>query len=111
MTEYDDLESAAQVLDADTETVEELVDVVVDLGNKNSVFTGHDSHLGLKDNLSGDFLSSPLNGLDEAKFGDQIESLLDEANIIIALSTRELSDDDIEEIEEDKMYRGEDFDD
>ena len=45
------------------------------------------------------------------EFEQDIEAVLDQANTIIPLSERELSEDDIEEIREDKISRGEEIDD
>lgn len=118
MKKFDDLEHVAQVLgdggpfnpDTEYETVGELVDDLIDLGNTDEVYVRHDDHLGLKDELSPEFLNSPLSDVDD-KFEDQVEAVLEQANIIIPLSERELSEDDLEEIEEDKKYRGVDDDD
>ncbi len=119
MKKFDDLEHVAQVLgdggpfnpDTEYETVEELVDALIDVGNTDKVFVRHDGHLGLKGNLSPEFLNSPLSDDVDEKFADQVEAVLEQANIIIPLSERELSEDDLEEIEEDKKYRGVDDDD
>ena len=96
--------------DAEYETVEELVDALIDLGNTDKVFVQHDDHLGLKDGLSSEFLNSSLDDAENEEFESQLEEVLDQANIIIPLSERTLTEDDVEEIEEDKMYRGEDID-
>ena len=118
MKKFDDLYQVALVLgdggsfnpDTTYETVEELVDALVELGNKGEVFVYHDDHLGLKDDLCYEFLNSSLKDIDE-KFECQVERVLREANIIIPLSKRELSEDDIEDIIEDKQSRGANIDD
>lgn len=97
--------------DADYETVEEVVDALVDLGNTDKVFVHHDDHLGLKSSLSEAFLKSQLGEIDKPEFESDIEAVLEQANAIIPLSERELSEDDIEEIREDKISRGEKLDD
>jgi len=118
MKKYQNLNDAAEAIgnggpfnpDTEYETVGELVDALVDLGNTDKVFVRHDDHLGLKDDLSSEFLNSPLDDAENEKFESQLEEVLDQANIIIPLSERDLSEDDVEEIEEDKMYRGEERD-
>lgn len=97
--------------DTHFETVEQVVDALVELGNIDKVFVRHDEHLGLKSDLSEKFLAAPLSAIDNPEFGQDIEAVLDQANIIITLSERELSEDYIEEIREDKTSRGEDVDD
>lgn len=42
----------------------------------------------------------------QLKFESEIEAVLEQANIIIPLFQRELSEEDIEEIKEDKISRG-----
>jgi hypothetical protein len=114
MKKFDNLEDAALAIgdggpfSSDTvhKTVGEFVDALVEIGNTDKVFVRHDDHLGLKDDLSSELLALPLNDVPEEKYEDQIENILDQANIIIPLSGRELSEDDHEEIEEDRMYRG-----
>ncbi|WP_462177220.1 hypothetical protein [Pseudoalteromonas gelatinilytica] len=118
MKKYTSLNDVAEVIgnggpfspDTEYETVGEVVDALVDLGNTDKVFVRHDNHLGLKDELSSDFLNSSLDDSENENFESQLEEVLDQANIIIPLSERTLNEDNIEEIEEDKMYRGEDLD-
>ncbi|MBN3196627.1 hypothetical protein [Pectobacterium versatile] len=119
MKKFKSLDDVAQILgdggacnpDIEFKTVGELVDALVDLGNTDKIFVRHDDHLGLKDKLSDDFLNSSLSVIDNTKFESAIEAVLDQANTIIPLFKRELSEDDLEEIKEDKMYRGENIDD
>ncbi|MDR6203253.1 hypothetical protein [Paraburkholderia graminis] len=119
MSKCENLDEIADVLgdggphgpDESFETVEQLVDALVDLGNTDKVFVRHDDHLGLKSGLSEAFLASPLDEVDEEKFEEEIKEVLAQANTIIALSERHLSDDDLEEIREDRESRGEDTDD
>lgn len=119
MSKFKSLEEVAQALgdggpfspDTVLETPEEIVDALVNLGNTDKVFARHDDHLGLKSGLSRAFLKSPLGDIEKPEFESDIEAVLEQANIIIPLSERELSEDDIEEIREDKISRGEDPDD
>jgi hypothetical protein len=119
MKKFESLEDIAHALgdggpfnpDIEYETVEDLVDALVDLGNTDKVFARHDDHLGLKGDLPADFLNTPLSEADKPKFESAIEAVIEQADIIIPLSERQLSEDDLEEIREDKLYRGEDVDD
>jgi hypothetical protein len=114
MKKFDNLEDAAQAIgdggpfssDTEYETVGEFVDALVQLGNTDKVFVHHDDHLGLKVDLSSELLSSSLSDVEGEKYEEQIENILAQANIIIPLSDRALSEDDYEEIEEDRRYRG-----
>lgn len=119
MKKFEDLDGVADVLggggpfspDIKYETVGEVVDTLVNLGRIDSVIAVHDDHLGLKDELTSEFLSSPLEGLDTSRFESQIEAVLEQANIIIPLSEKDPSEDDTDDIEEDKRSRDEDFND
>lgn len=119
MKKFESLEEVAQALrdggsfnpNAEYETVEALVDALVDLGNTDEVFARHDDHMGLKSNLPDDFLRSPLSDVEKPEFESAIEAVIDQADIIIPLSERQLSEEEIEEIREDKLHRGEEVDD
>jgi len=119
VSKCENLEQVAEILEDNGpfnpnqtfDTVEQLVDALVDLGNTDKVFVRHDDHLGLKSDLPSDFLATPLAEIDEEKFESEIKAVLDQANIIIPLSKRELSEYDMEEIREDKQSRGDDIDD
>ncbi|HBR1834311.1 TPA: hypothetical protein L9M57_001563 [Klebsiella quasipneumoniae subsp. similipneumoniae] len=116
MGEYKSLEEVAEVIgdggpftpDISFETVEELVEAIVSMGNEPKVFAYHDDHLGLKDNLSADFMSSKIVNVDKNRFSCDIEEVLSQANTIIRLSNRVLSEDDEEGIREDEQTRGND---
>lgn len=97
--------------DKQYETVRDLVNDLVELGNTPKVYAHHDSHLGLESELSDDFLNSKIEEIDGDKFEEEIELVLDEVNSIIPLSNRTLTEDDIDEIKEDMKYRGADPDD
>lgn len=119
MKKFESIEDVAKALgdgglfnpDVNYETIEEVVDALVDLGNTDKVYVRHDDHLGLKSELSEAFLKAPLNDIDKPEFESDIEAVLEQANIVIPLSERELSEDDSEEIREDKISRGEHPDD
>lgn len=119
MKKFEKIEDVAQALgdggpfspDTEYQTVEELIDALVELGNTDKVFARHDDHLGLKGELPDDFLSSSLSDIEKPEFESAIEAVIDQADIIIPLSERQLSEEDLEEIQEDKLYRGEDIDD
>ncbi|MHB0991708.1 MAG: hypothetical protein ACYC0M_10575 [Burkholderiales bacterium] len=119
MSKLENIEEVAQELgdgspfnpDADFETVGDVVKALVDLGNTDKVFARHDDHQGLESDLSEAFLKSPLSDIEKSEFESDIKAVLEQANIIIPLSKRELSKNDIEEIREDKISRGQDPDD
>ncbi|MCW1833554.1 hypothetical protein [Pantoea ananatis] len=87
--------------------VGEMIDAMVFLGNTEQVYVHHDDHVVLKDGLSQNLIDSPIDDIDEEKYANEIEEILWQANKIIALSERELTEDDEEEIKEDKLTRGE----
>ncbi|VGC08014.1 Uncharacterised protein [Klebsiella pneumoniae] len=87
-------------------TVGELVDAVVDLGNTSKVFTFHDEHLSLKSDLPDDFLNKKISDLEGDSFAPEVEEVLEQANTIIKLHSRELSEEDEEEIREEEEYWG-----
>lgn len=117
--EFEDLQGVAENIgdggsfnpDTKYKTTGELVDALVDLGGTDKVHAFHDDYLGLKDRLSDDFLNLPLDTLDPNKFESEIEDVLEEANIIIPLANKELTDDDVEQIKDDMIYSGKDPDD
>lgn len=127
MSEFNSLENAASSLgdgglgpDEDYKTVREFVDALVDTGNTDKVFAYHDDHLGLEDSLSKEVLEMTIVDADEMlengdsnqpEVQDQLERILDEANIIIPLSKKELSENDLDDIKEDLESRGIDRDD
>lgn len=91
-------------------TVEDLVDALVNIGLNDKVAAFHDDILGLKSHLSEEFLKTPLDSVDEEKFEPQIALVLDEANTILYLWKRELSDEDWEERREYRRRMGLDDD-
>lgn len=119
MSKCENLDEVAEILgdggpfapDRTFDTVGQLVAAVVELGSTDKVFAFHDDHLGLKSGLPSVFLESPLAELDEERFESEIFEVLDQANRIISLSNRNLTDEDVEDIREDKQSRGEDIDD
>lgn len=114
MKKFENLDDVAQFLgdggpfnpDVEFNTVEGLVDALVDLGNTDKVYAFHDDHLGLMSALPSDFLRSSLSDADKPKFEAAKEAVLEQANIIIPLYKKESSEDDLDVIEEDRMSRG-----
>lgn len=92
--------------DVEFKTVRQLVSALVDLGNSPEVFVRHDDHLGLESSLTDELLNSPLSELDKPKFESSAEEIIEQANIILPLAGRELSEDDEDEIKEDQQSRG-----
>ena len=127
MSEFNSLESAATALgdgglgpDLDFDTVKDFVEALIDTGNTDKVFAYHDDHLSLEDSLSKEVLEMTIDDADEmlenadseqAELEDQLKRILDEANTIIPLSKRELSEENLDDIREDLQYRGIDPDD
>lgn len=97
--------------DEEFDTVEELVDALVELGNTDKVFVHHDEHLGMKSLLSDEFLSKEISEVDPEYFENDIAEVLSQAQTILELSERQLTEDDLEEIREDKLSRGDNDDD
>lgn len=116
--EFKNLEDVAQKLgnggdlnpDKKYETIQEVVDDLIELGYTDKVYAFYDDHVFLKDDLPDEFLNSSLDTLDTDKFEEEIDNVLEQANRIIPLANRTLSEDDIEEIKEDKRSNGEDID-
>lgn len=65
------------------ETIEDVVDALLDIGSSEGVLEYHDDHLGLKDDLSEEFLKSRISDLDEEKFESEIGSVIEQAEIIL----------------------------
>lgn len=65
------------------ETIEDIVDAILDLGSNDAILAHHDDHLGLKEDLSEDFLQSRISDLDEEKFDSEIGAVLEQAEIIL----------------------------
>ena len=82
-----------------------VVEALIDLGNTEVVYAFHDDHNSLS--LSDDFKDTPLEDLDESKFEFEIDEILEQADIIIPLSEKILNEDDINDIKEDMILRGE----
>lgn len=101
-------ELAFQLSDDPSEfrTVSDLVDSLVDLGNTDKVYVRHDDHLGLKMDLSSTFLCTPIDKADAIQFEEEVNRVLQQANIIIPLSERPLNADDLDEIAEDRARLG-----
>ena len=68
------------------ETIEDVVDAILDLGEANVILEHHDDHLGLKEDLSEDFLQSRISDLDEERFNSEIGSVLEQAEIILGFN-------------------------
>lgn len=110
---FNNLKDASEYLgdDEPLNTIEELVDTLVRRGNTPKVYAYYDEHLGLKRELSKEFLKSSVNDDPDEKFHSEAEMVLEQANEIISLSEKELSEDDVEDIKEEMEYQGHDTDD
>ena len=102
----------------DTEhTLEDLVDRLVDLGRQEHVHAFHDDFLGLKADLPRDLLRLNLKDVFELESQNQRDQqqnhfshIVEEANIIIDLDEKPITEERQRWIDEDKMERGEDDD-
>lgn len=102
----------------DTEhTLENLVDHLVELGRQEHVFAFHDDFLGLKANLPRELLGLKLEDVFELESQDEQDqdqkylfNILEEANIIIDLDEKPITEERQWQIDEDKMERGADDD-
>lgn len=118
MNNYQTIQEAADALgkggpftpDEVYNSVGSFIDDLINAGNSDKVYYKHDDHLGLKSKLSEKFLDRDIDELDEAEIlsehEDEITATLNQANIIIPLFNKELNEDDLDDIEEDKYYRG-----
>jgi len=87
-------------------TVESIVDGLIEVAMTDKVFTWHDDTLGLKSYLSKEFLCSPWDDLDTEKFESEIEDVVSEANEVIWLFERDLTEEEEEEIREENAGIG-----
>ena len=104
MSKCENLNQVAESMEITPMTVGELVDAVVELGNTPKVFVHHDDHLGLKSSLSDDFLKTKLSDIKGDSFAPEVEKVLEQANTIFELDSRELSEEDEEDIREEEEY-------
>jgi len=92
-------------------TVENVVDTIVDMSNSENVYAFDDNHLGLKNDLSPEFLNAFIADADSENFESDRNKVLEQAESTIELAERELSEENIEDIKEDCILRGVDPDD
>ncbi|HFC2778760.1 TPA: hypothetical protein WN693_001082 [Neisseria gonorrhoeae] len=108
--QFSNLSDVGKKLELENPTVENVVDILVDIGHDDRVYTFHDDFLGLKSGLPQDLLSKHIDELEEGDFADrysdEIDKILDNANIIFYHLERELSEDDLEEIREERERQG-----
>jgi hypothetical protein len=111
--QFDNLSDVGDKLDLDNPTVENIVDILVDIGHSDRVYTFHDDFLGLKDDLPKELLSQNVYELDDDtldKYSDAVSEILDNANTIFYHLEREHSERDLEEIQEERERLGLDND-
>lgn len=112
MSNFETIDAVIDALDKENEfpdnyeTYGDVVNELLEMGSTDKVFAFHDDHLGLKDSLSDEFLNSEISDDNNQKYESEIVDVLEQAEIIIPLFEKELSEDDIEEIIEDKRSRG-----
>ena len=114
MKKYNSIQEVAEHLgnsgsftpDIEFKSCDEIVATLIELGNTDKVYAFHDDHLGLKDDLSQKFLNTPVSEADEGQFESDVNLVLEQAEKIMALAERELSEDQIDDIREDYISRG-----
>lgn len=77
------------------ETVEEIVDALVELGKTDKVFALYAGHFGLKDRLSKQFLKSAPSDSGKAEFESELGLVLEQAGRIVPLAGQGLSEDGV----------------
>jgi capsule polysaccharide export protein KpsE/RkpR len=87
-------------------TVQEIVNEIVERGNSEHVYAFHDDHLGLESDLGSDFLNLKIVDINTDKNEEKIDMIVDQANTISNYYNREITEDIQDEIDEDKMTRG-----
>ena len=90
--------------DKEYETVGEVFYDLIDLGNTDKVYASHDEHDSLT--ISDELKNTSITELDESKFESEIEEIIEQANIIIPISEKVLTENDIDNIKEDMISRG-----
>jgi len=116
MIKFEDILEANLVVEEITgqrnETIEDLVDGLVFIGRDDKVRAFHDDFLGLKDNLSKELLRTQIDELDEdtyenmyEKHEEEIKDILFNAETIIFHFQKELTEEDEEDIREDRYRR------
>lgn len=89
--------------DIEFDTVEDLVDELIDCGYTDRVYNQHDDFIGLKEKLSDEFLQTPLddlNNIDEDAFEEEIKLVLNEAEAIIPLYKGNSDEDEYDDEDE-----------
>lgn len=74
------------------------------------VYARHDGHLGLPQRLSSAFLSAHPSQADNPEFEEDFVDFLEEVETVTALALQPLSQEQQEEIEEERKYMGDDPD-
>ncbi len=94
------------------ETVEELVDKLVSLGYEDKVHAFHDDFIDMKDEIPDSLLNQELDSLEEYSYNEDEDveeskaRILSEANTIIPLFEREVTEEIQEEIDENNRLMG-----
>lgn len=91
-------------------TFNELADELISIGNEDKVYAFYDEHLGLKDEVGDGFLNLKITESNIENNEDKVNEIIEVANNVIPLLNKELTEEDIDDIREDKMSRGEDPD-
>lgn len=87
-------------------TVQEIVDEIVERGNSEHVYAFHDDHLGLEGDLGSAFLNLKIEDLNTEKYEEKIDMIVEQADTISNYYNKEITENIQDEIDEDKMIRG-----
>ena len=68
-------------------SVDDVANVLIAMGNQEHVYAFHDEHLGMKGDMTSTLLETKVVDVTD----DHYENLVDQANTIIGLSTRTIS--------------------
>jgi hypothetical protein len=98
-------EGGLQLPSAESFKVKDLVEMLRFAASSDKVIARHDDDHGL-DSLSKNFLEAPVEAAGSRRFSEELGRVMECANVVVPLFTRELSEDDLDEIEEDRCYRG-----
>ena len=66
-------------------TYDDIVDILLQMGNHEKVFAFADDQKDLRNDVSREFLFSEINSDNNQKYENEIELLLEQANVIIPL--------------------------
>jgi len=108
MKEIDNIVIQLKDLDDEQEykTVRDVVKTIQELGSEEKVNAFYDEYTDLDGELEDDFLNKNVDDLNESEDEDKYNNLIDTAKNVLELYQKELTEDDENEINEDKASMG-----